>query len=253
MSPGLGLGLIYLPAVVAISFYFDRKRALATGIAVSGAGIGTFIFAPVTQLLLDLYGWKGTILIDAGILLNCIACGMLFRQDERVKLLCAPTPQSSPQPPPSPPPCEYGASSDSKEHKLAESKAEELSQPSRESRGRFSSEMNLIKDPVCIMFCVSNFLSCLGYCVPYIFLTDLSLSIGAGAEESAFLVSIIGISNTVARILFGFISDFKCVNRFLFYNTNLTLCGLVSLAGVYFVVYPLLICYAIVFGVCMGQ
>ena len=28
---GFGLGLIYLPAVVAVGYYFDSKRALATG------------------------------------------------------------------------------------------------------------------------------------------------------------------------------------------------------------------------------
>ena len=29
---GFGLGLIYLPAVVAVGHYFESKRALATGI-----------------------------------------------------------------------------------------------------------------------------------------------------------------------------------------------------------------------------
>ena len=28
---GFGLGLIYLPAVVAVGYYFESKRALATG------------------------------------------------------------------------------------------------------------------------------------------------------------------------------------------------------------------------------
>ena len=32
---GIGLGLIYLPAVVAVGYYFESKRALATGISVS--------------------------------------------------------------------------------------------------------------------------------------------------------------------------------------------------------------------------
>ena len=32
---GFGLGLIYLPATVAVGYYFESKRALATGISVS--------------------------------------------------------------------------------------------------------------------------------------------------------------------------------------------------------------------------
>ena len=60
---GFGLGLIYLPAIVSVTYYFERKRAFATGLAVCGSGIGTFIFAPLSQMLLDEYGWRGATLI----------------------------------------------------------------------------------------------------------------------------------------------------------------------------------------------
>ena len=49
---GLGFGLIYLPAIVCVSMYFEKHRSLATGIAVCGSGIGTFIWAPLTQVLI---------------------------------------------------------------------------------------------------------------------------------------------------------------------------------------------------------
>lgn len=61
---GIGLGLVYVPAVVAVGFYFEKRRALATGIAVCGSGIGTFILAPFTTWLLSNYGWRGTLLIQ---------------------------------------------------------------------------------------------------------------------------------------------------------------------------------------------
>ena len=35
---GLGFGLIYLPAIVSVSMYFEKRRAFATGIAVCGSG-----------------------------------------------------------------------------------------------------------------------------------------------------------------------------------------------------------------------
>ena len=44
---GFGLGLVYLPSVVAVNYYFERRRALAAGIAVCGSGVGTFLFAPL--------------------------------------------------------------------------------------------------------------------------------------------------------------------------------------------------------------
>ncbi|XP_059051552.1 monocarboxylate transporter 4-like [Achroia grisella] len=76
---GFGLSLCYVAAVVIVAYYFEKKRSLATGISVCGSGIGTFIFAPLTNLLLDEYGWRGTTLILAGLFLNIAVCGMLFR------------------------------------------------------------------------------------------------------------------------------------------------------------------------------
>jgi len=76
---GFGLGLIYLPAVVIVGYYFEKKRALATGISVCGSGVGTFIFAPLATALLDKYGWRGANLIFAAFCLQCAVCGALMR------------------------------------------------------------------------------------------------------------------------------------------------------------------------------
>lgn len=79
---GFGFGLIYLPAIVCVTCYFEKRRAFATGIAVCGSGLGTFIFAPLTEFLVDTYGWKGAMLLIAGIVLNCAVFGALFRPPE---------------------------------------------------------------------------------------------------------------------------------------------------------------------------
>ncbi|XP_057660337.1 monocarboxylate transporter 9-like [Diorhabda carinulata] len=76
---GFGLSLCYVASVVIVAYYFDKKRSFATGLAVCGSGIGTFIFAPLIQFLLDEYGWRGTTLILAGLFLNLIVCGALMR------------------------------------------------------------------------------------------------------------------------------------------------------------------------------
>ncbi|BFF98537.1 monocarboxylate transporter 3 [Drosophila madeirensis] len=76
---GFGFGMIYLPAVVAVGYYFETKRSLATGIAVCGSGFGTFAFAPLATYLLEEYGWKNAILIFAGLILNCAIFGAMMR------------------------------------------------------------------------------------------------------------------------------------------------------------------------------
>ncbi|KAM7355290.1 monocarboxylate transporter 14 [Cochliomyia hominivorax] len=76
---GFGFGMIYLPAVVAVGYYFETKRSLATGIAVCGSGFGTFAFAPLASYLLQQYGWKNSLLIFAGMILNCAIFGAMMR------------------------------------------------------------------------------------------------------------------------------------------------------------------------------
>ncbi|XP_026474781.1 monocarboxylate transporter 14-like [Ctenocephalides felis] len=76
---GIGFGLIYLPAVVCVGYYFETKRSLATGIAVCGSGFGTFTFAPLATLLLEHFDWRGANLILAGLILNCAVFGAMMR------------------------------------------------------------------------------------------------------------------------------------------------------------------------------
>lgn len=79
---GLGLAVCYVAAIVIVAFYFEKKRSLATGIAVAGSGIGTFLFAPLIQYLVDYWGWRLCFIILAGIFLNMVVCGALMRDLE---------------------------------------------------------------------------------------------------------------------------------------------------------------------------
>lgn len=79
---GLGLGIGYVTAVVSIAFWFDKKRTFATGIGASGTGLGTFLYAPFTQWLIKIYGWRGCCLILAGTLFNLCVFGALMRDPD---------------------------------------------------------------------------------------------------------------------------------------------------------------------------
>ena len=76
---GIGSGLISLPAKIAIGYYFETKRALATGISECGSGVGVFVFAPLATFLLKTYDWKLTLLFTAGLCLSCAFFGALMR------------------------------------------------------------------------------------------------------------------------------------------------------------------------------
>ncbi|GFN99379.1 monocarboxylate transporter 9 [Plakobranchus ocellatus] len=79
MIMGMGFGLVFLPAVIVIVPYFNKRRAIATGIATSGSGLGVFAYAWIMDMLLEHFNWRGTVLILGGLILNCLLFSLLFR------------------------------------------------------------------------------------------------------------------------------------------------------------------------------
>ena len=69
---GLGVGFAYVPALAAVQRSFDVHRGLASGIAVSGIGIGTALVPPATELLARFGDWR-TGFVLAGLV--CAAIG----------------------------------------------------------------------------------------------------------------------------------------------------------------------------------
>lgn len=97
---------------------------------------------------------------------------------------------------------------------------------SAESKAALSEmlDLSLLVDPVFILFSLSNFLTSIGFYIPYVYTVPMSEKLGV--ENSAYLISIIGGSNLVGRIILGFISDKPWVNRLLAYNLCLTIAGI---------------------------
>lgn len=79
LCEGLGLSLLYLPAVVMVGYYFERRRGIAAGMACSGSGFGLLALAPLAAFLVAEYTWKGALTVLAGISLNCLVWGALMR------------------------------------------------------------------------------------------------------------------------------------------------------------------------------
>ena len=77
---GGGVGMAYVPAVGAVQKWFDRRRGLASGIAVSGIGVGTLIVPPIGALLIAQLDWRPAFLaIGAIVVLAGGAAGLMVR------------------------------------------------------------------------------------------------------------------------------------------------------------------------------
>ncbi|GAB0199916.1 monocarboxylate transporter 5 [Grus japonensis] len=75
---GMGFACLYQAAAVMMAKRCRTRLAFSNAIARSGMGL-TFLIAPFTQLLIDFYGWQGTLLIFGGIMLNLVPSSMLLR------------------------------------------------------------------------------------------------------------------------------------------------------------------------------
>ncbi|KAL5288109.1 hypothetical protein ACFFRR_008766 [Megaselia abdita] len=76
---GIGFSLVYIPSIVVIGFYFEKWRALATGIAMCGTGVGNFVFPPLYQYTVAEFGWRGTMLVQAVFVVTCLIYCLAYK------------------------------------------------------------------------------------------------------------------------------------------------------------------------------
>ncbi len=60
-------------------------------------------------------------------------------------------------------------------------------------------DLNLLREPVMAMLCISNILGMLGFYVPFVFYVNMAVERGVSLEDASRLLSIIGITNTIGR------------------------------------------------------
>ncbi|XP_072019361.1 monocarboxylate transporter 12-like [Amphiura filiformis] len=81
---GISFALLLVPGYALLAQYFDTHYSLAIGIVYASASLGLMAAPPVAQLLLDTYGWRGTLLIIGGINCHLILSGSLLRHQQQV-------------------------------------------------------------------------------------------------------------------------------------------------------------------------
>jgi len=63
LGVGIGVACGYVPMVAVVGAWFEKRRAAALGIAVTGIGFGTLLMAPLAASLITKYGWRKTYVI----------------------------------------------------------------------------------------------------------------------------------------------------------------------------------------------
>ncbi|MEZ5228834.1 MAG: MFS transporter, partial [Acidimicrobiales bacterium] len=93
---GVGVGLAiacgYVPMVATVGGWFERRRAMAMGMAVAGIGLGTLVGAPLSARLIGATSWRTTFVIYA-----CGCAGLLLLASIPARFGPAAVPSSSPR------------------------------------------------------------------------------------------------------------------------------------------------------------
>lgn len=76
---GIGGGLSTTPGIVIVSQYFEKHRALANGICVSGTAAGSFVLPILIKHLVEGFGFHGTILILGVCMLHVCFSATLYK------------------------------------------------------------------------------------------------------------------------------------------------------------------------------
>ena len=89
--------------------------------------------------------------------------------------------------------------------------------------------------------------------MPFFFLPNMAVSFGLSRGKAAMLLSIIGGSSTVTRVVIGWVSDQPWANCVVINNCALIVGGGATIVCPFCQTFPLLAVYALVFGCCIGK
>uniref|UniRef100_A0A8C3VP99 Solute carrier family 16 member 4 n=1 Tax=Catagonus wagneri TaxID=51154 RepID=A0A8C3VP99_9CETA len=287
-SAGLGSAFLYQVATVVTAKYFKKRLALSTAIARSGMGL-TFLLAPFTKVLLDLYDWTGTLALFGAIALHLVPTSMLLRpihinseSDSDVKHKGSSLSASGPE-------AAHGReTSCHSESAIRDSAMQKAGQPDacfilsqnhneefnkgpnrnrlllRTNEENYEKEaiswrckqklsyISLFKNPFFYIFTWSLLLSQLAYFIPTFHLVARARTLGINMMEASYLVSVAGITESVSQIVSGWVADQNWIKKYHYHKSYLILCGIINLLAPLATTFPLLMTYTVFFAIFSG-
>jgi MFS family permease len=176
------IGIITYSAILA--HWFEKKRGLASGIAVSGMGLGTFLLVPFSQSFISMWGWRVTFIATGALIFIILlpANGLLLRHK----------------------PEEVGQRTDGiKNDETYEStNSNNLNSPGNEwttkqilHSGRFWALMAFA------------FFSVIGIWIILVYNVRFLVDQGMNKMDAAFIFAMVGVVSSIFRIFWGWLSD----------------------------------------------
>jgi MFS family permease len=176
LGVGLGVGCAYVPAIGAVQRWFLRRRGFASGIAVSGIGVGTLVMPPLASFFIESFGWRGAYLA-LGALAATVGGGLalLIENDPRDRRL--------------------GPDGD----------------PPRSGMSAAGPEGATVSQAIRSHSFISLYAACLicsfGVFVPFVHLVPYAGDHGVAPSSAVLLLGVIGVGSTAGRFFLGGLAD----------------------------------------------
>ncbi|KAF9306626.1 hypothetical protein BGZ74_004788 [Mortierella antarctica] len=222
---GLGASLTYFASLTLPSQWFRRNRGLATGVTISGGGIGGLWLSPLVSKMLENKGFQWTMVCCAIAHLVLVTPAVLLFKSrmetgrERAKRIA-----------------QFG-------YRKGESKEGE--------KKRKFVDFTIMKDVrFCLLFVAGIFVVS-GYFTPFYYINSFAIQHGVDASSAALMVGLMNGASAIGRIVMGMVSDHIGPINALFISTfaaSLTLLLIWTFATTTAIMFV----FAIAYGLCCG-
>ncbi len=176
LGVGLGVGCSYVPAIGAVQRWFVKRRGFASGLAVSGIGVGTLVMPPLASYLIESVGWREAYVV-LGAVAAMLGVGMssFIANDPAARGLA---PDGDPAPTDAQTSLPSGA---------------------------------LLRDAIRTRRFIALYAACLicsfGVFVPFVHLVPYAVDHQVAQSSAVLLLGVIGVGSTVGRFFLGGLAD----------------------------------------------
>lgn len=217
LGVGFGVGCAYVPVVGVVQRWFERRRGMASGLAVSGIGAGTLVMPPLAVALIEWMGWRDAYIVigtTAAIIGAALGAVMVGHPSER------------------------GLVPDGQTSSFAHVPAKTIG----------------IREAVRTRQFIGLYAGCLlcglGVFIPFVHLVPDARDRGIDPTTAALLISFIGVGSTLGRFVLGSMADRVGRDRFLlsmYFGLAVAMLLWATASGV-----VSLIAFALIFGALYG-
>ncbi|VVC31285.1 Hypothetical protein CINCED_3A014625 [Cinara cedri] len=210
---GIGASLAYTPSLAILGHYFKNYLGLVNGIVTAGSSFFTMLIPYVVDHLLEQFGLDSCLRWEAAMSAMLMVCALAFKPTYKVE-----------------------------KSDMHKSLGDEL---------RSLVNIDIWKNPKYVIWATMIPLALFGYFVPYVHLVKV-VEDRFPSADGKILVTCIGISSGIGRLISGPISDCKRVDRIIMQQVSLFVIGLMTMCIIIVPHFYMLVLITLIMGVADG-